>query len=358
MPVTVPDVAGAHLREICIFMHSSCIASLSLRRLRFRSKPGHEVPTTDSHRVALLGARGYAGQILHALMMHHPCISPVVLETREPSRASIDACRDCSAVALAVPEDAARAWASALQEHGLRTLDLSGAHRQQDGVHYGLPELMGPPPADARLVANPGCYPTATLMALRPLLRAQLVEPTPIAAIGTSGASGAGKGLRDDLHFCELHGNTFPYKVGEHRHIPEIERYLGTEISFVTQLIPVVRGLMVTAFVKPKVSPEEIASALRTAYAEAPYVTVLDKPGLGNGIRHVVGTHQAVIAVGPVTRSGVVPVMCTIDNLMRGAASQALHNLNLWLGLEPFAGLPDPCTEIPDTVAGMTRALQ
>ena len=84
---------------------------------------------------------------------------------------------------------------------------------------------------------------------------------------------------------------------------------------------------------------------------------MLDAPGQGCAIRQVVGTHQAVVAVGPVARSGVVPVFCTIDNLMRGAASQALHNLNLWLQLDPFAGLPQPMTELPDSVAGMTRML-
>jgi N-acetyl-gamma-glutamyl-phosphate reductase len=315
------------------------------------------VGNDETIRVALVGTTGYAGQVLHALLMHHPCISPVVLQTREPSAAAMDACRDCRAVLLATPEEASRAWVAAVREHGLRALDLSGAHRLDDDVHYGIPELWGAPDPEVRVVANPGCYPTATLLALRPLLQGEVIEPDRISVVGCSGTSGAGKGLRDDLHFSELYGNFFPYKVGEHRHTPEIERYLGTEVNFVTQLLPVVRGLMVTAFVAPRVDPEEIASTLRTTYEAHPYVTILPDPGVGLAIRHVVGTHQAVLAVGPTTRSGLVPVFCSIDNLMRGAASQAVHNLNLWMGLSPFAGLPEPMDAPPTGVPGMTRML-
>jgi N-acetyl-gamma-glutamyl-phosphate reductase len=315
------------------------------------------VASSTMHPIALVGARGYAGQLLHALIMHHPCMSPVVLDAREPNDEVIDTCRGCAAVALALPEDAARTWAAALQARGLRVLDLSGAHRREPTAHYGIPELHGPPPPDTRLVANPGCYPTATLLALAPCLRADLVEPDGIAIVGQSGTSGAGKGMRDDLHFSELFGNTFVYNVGRHRHTPEIEHHLGAPVSFVTSLLPIVRGLLVTAFVRPKVSPTELLEALRARYADAPWITVLDEPGQGLGVRHVVGTHQAVIAVGPEARSGVVPLFASIDNLMRGAASQALHNLNLWLGLEPSLGLPPPLSQSPDGVPGMTRML-
>ena len=315
------------------------------------------VVTSGNHTVALVGARGYSGQVLHALLMHHPCISPVVVEAREPSDAATEALRGCAAVVLALPEEASRAWASALQGRGLRVLDLSGAYRRDPAAHYGIPELHGAPPADVRLVANPGCYPTATLMAVLPCVRADLVEREGIAVLGQSGTSGAGKGLRDDLHFSELFANTFVYNVGRHRHTPEIEHHLGAPVSFVSSLLPIVRGLIVTAFVRPKVSAEQLLEALKSAYADHRHVSVLDEPGQGLGVRHVVGTHQAVLAVGPQTRSGVVPLFASIDNLMRGAASQALHNLNLWLGLEPTLGLPPPMATVPDGVPGMTRML-
>lgn len=307
--------------------------------------------------VAIVGAGGYAGQILHALLMHHPCIEPRIITEREPSGKALAACAACDVVALATPSDVALTFAGVLLRRGHRVLDLSDAHRREDGAHYGLPELMGPPTPNAPLVANPGCYPTATLLLLRPLLGARLIHPEPISVLGASGASGAGKGLRPDLHFCELHDNTFPYRVGRHRHTPEIEHVLGTPVSFVTQLLPVVRGMLVTAFVRPRTSPAHLLDGLRAAYETHPWVTVLPEPGPGLGVRHVVGTHQALLAVGPEARGGVVPVFSAIDNLMRGAASQAVHNLNLWLGLEPGLGLPPPLTTPPQDLPGMSRML-
>lgn len=318
------------------------------------SPSGFETVDGPRVHVGLVGARGYAGQVLHALFMQHPCIEAEIVEAHDPGPAVFEACRGLDVVALAVPEAPAHVWASGLLERGVRVLDLSGAHRQVDGIHYGLPELMGAPPKDARLVANPGCYPTATLVPLAALRRAGVIEDEPLAVVGQSGSSGAGKGLREDLHFSELHDNVFPYKVGTHRHVPEIERYLGAAISFVTELLPIVRGLLVTAFVRPRpgLSPGDLEAALVRTYAPHPYVTVIGEAGLGLGVRHVVGTHQAVVAVGPVARGGVVPVFCAIDNLMRGAASQAVHNLNLWLGLPAFAGLPKPLPA-PQGVPGM-----
>jgi N-acetyl-gamma-glutamyl-phosphate reductase len=289
--------------------------------------------------------------------MHHPCAHPIVVDARGPEADAVAALRSCDAVALAVPEEPARAWAEALAAVDVRVLDLSGAHRRVDGVHYGIPELFGAPPQQAKLVANPGCYPTATLLALAPLVRAKLVDNAGIPVVGCSGTSGAGKALRDDLHFSELHGNLFPYAVGTHRHAPEIEHHLGASVAFVTQLVPVVRGLMITAFVRSEHAPALLRDALRASYESHPWITVLAEPGLGLGLRHAVGTHQAIVAVGPSAKGGVVPIFCTIDNLMRGAASQALHNLNLWLGLPPDAGLPAPMRSIPDGVPGMTRML-
>lgn len=304
-----------------------------------------------------MGTTGYAGQVLHALLMHHPCITPTVIDAREPNAHALEQCAGCDVVALATPSDAARVWTEPLRAAGHRVLDLSDAHRRVEGVHYGLPELFGAPPAADTLVANPGCYPTATLLVLRPLLTAGLIAAEGIAVVGASGASGAGKGLRPDLHFCELHDNVFPYKVGEHRHIPEIEHHLGAPISFVTQLLPIVRGMLVTAFVRPKGTPAQLTDGLRATYETHPWITVLPTAGAGLGVRHVVGSHQALVGVGPSARAGVVPVFCSIDNLMRGAASQALHNINLWLGLAPHLGLPAPLAPHTRTLPGMTRML-
>jgi N-acetyl-gamma-glutamyl-phosphate reductase len=314
------------------------------------------VPTrvsTTQFELGIVGATGYAGQVLHALTMQHPCITPFVPNARTPGDLDADALarlRECSVVALALPSEAAIEWTEALTHLRVaKILDLSDARRRDGAVHYGLPELFGAPPPDARLVANPGCYPTATLLGLRPLLERELIAAQPIAVLGTSGASGAGKGLADRLHFCNLAGNSFPYKVGEHRHVPEIERHLGhgVAINFVTQLLPVVRGMLVTSFVAARVAPTRLREALLDHYATHPWITVLEQPDEGLGLGHVVGTHQAVLAIGPVERSGLVPVFASIDNLMRGAASLALHNINLWLGLPAGLGLPAPLPSPP-----------
>lgn len=264
----------------------------------------------------------------------------------------------CDAVAMALPREAAKEWVSALKlasgGHMPKILDLSDAHRleapdheaEPGDVHYGLPELYGAPASDCSMVANPGCYPTATLLALRPLLEEGLIDNGSISVLGASGASGAGKGLADHLHFCNLSENVFPYNVGKHRHQPEIEKHLGhdAQINFVTTLLPIVRGLQVSAFVRPKpgVSAAQIREALVEKYADHRWVTVLSEPGQGLGLRHVIGSHQAVIAVAPEVQAGQVAVFCSIDNLMRGAASQAVHNLNLWFGLFAGLGLPAP----------------
>lgn len=309
------------------------------------------MPQHGDIQVGLVGITGYAGQVLHALLTQHPCMDPVVIEARTPADlrgAEAADLAELDAVCLALPGEASAVWTEHLlglvmsRGKAPRVLDLSDHHRRDEGVHYGQPELFGPPPPDAKLVANPGCYPTATLLALRPLLDAGVIEGSGIAVVGASGASGAGKGVAEHLHFCALESNLFPYKVGSHRHIPEIEKHLGAPISFVTELLPVVRGILVTAFVRPTASPEVVHETLRSAHVDHPYVTVLDEPGQACGLRQVVGTHQAVLAVGPTERSGLLPVFATIDNLMKGAASQAVHNLNLWLGLEPHLGLPAP----------------
>jgi N-acetyl-gamma-glutamyl-phosphate reductase len=306
--------------------------------------------------IALLGATGYAGQVLHALLLHHPRMEPVVVDPRETTAAIVSRCRDVAAVALALPDDTALVISEALVDAGIKVIDLSSAQRTKAAIHYGLPELFGAPPQGTTLVSNPGCYPTATLLATAPLVRAGLVDRS-VAVVGCSGTSGAGKALREDLHFSELFGNFFPYKVGQHKHSAEISHWLGADVSLVTQLVPIVRGLGITAFVRTDREPAELLACLRAAYENAPWITVASEPGEALGVRHVVGTHQAVVAVGPRKDGGLVPVFGAIDNLMRGAASQALHNLELWLDVPVGLGLPAPLSRAPVGTPGMGRQL-
>ncbi|MGB1701479.1 MAG: hypothetical protein ACPHRO_16095, partial [Nannocystaceae bacterium] len=158
--------------------------------------------------IALVGCSGYAGRVLATLIDAHPhfhrdaCPEPRTIPTDD---ARLESLASADAVVLALPAAPARQWTEVLMQREIhRVLDLSDAHRRDPGVHYALREVCGPTPHDARLVANPGCYPTATLLALAPLVRDGLVRDDGVCVVGASGATGAGKGLRDDLHFCHL----------------------------------------------------------------------------------------------------------------------------------------------------------
>ncbi len=354
MAARQPRSAPINMQTYSIFMHASPIAKGPVAGVREVGYAAN-MPHSATKEVTLLGSSGYAGQAAHALLTHHPDLhawTPSARAAGDLRPVEADRILKSEAVLLALPADPSRRWVGRLRELGVRRiLDLSDAFRRDPEAHYGIPERFGAPPEGTTLVANPGCYPTASLLALHPLVSGGLVEPEGIAIVGASGASGAGKGLREDLHFSHLHDNLFPYNVGRHRHVPEIEHHLGAPVSFVTELLPIVRGLMVTAFVRPKVPAAELRTAMKAAYEAHPYVTVVDEPDARIGLRHVVGTHQALVAVGPEERSGLVPVFCAIDNLMRGAATQALHNLNLWLGLPFDAGLP-PALPPTGTVPG------
>lgn len=303
---------------------------------------------SETFNIAILGAGGYAGTVLCNLLRSHPILHPRPLgrmPAPAPDASDLGPLADCDAVVLAVPSDVSARWRLPLmQSDAPRVLDLSDLHRRTPNVPYALRELAGAAPVDAPLVANPGCYPTATLLALAPLQRAGLIAPDGVGVVGSSGASGAGKSLREDLHFCQLESNVHPYNVGHHRHQPEIQHHLGAPVSLVTQLLPLSRGLTVTAFVRPAegVRPEDLRDCLEAHYDGAPYVHVLDCPDARVGLKTTVGSHDARIGVGPTAHGGLVPVVASIDNLMRGAASQALVALNDMFGLDPWLGLDPP----------------
>jgi N-acetyl-gamma-glutamyl-phosphate reductase len=195
----------------------------------------------------------------------------------------------------------------------------------------------------ARLVANPGCYATSVLLPLVPLLRDQLVEPDDIVVDAKSGASGAGRALREDLLFCELADDFSAYSPGRsHRHVGEMEAVLEERtgkrvaLTFCPHLLPVKRGILSALYVRPRASLLRLQEALRGAYAGSPFVRVVEAPPR---LSDVDGTNDCLISVHE-GAPGRAIVFSALDNLLKGAAGQAVQNLNLALGWPETAGLP------------------
>jgi len=239
---------------------------------------------------------------------------------------------------------------------GVRVVDLSGAFRLRDAAlypkfygfqhprpdllaeaFYGLPELH-PAPRGTRLVANPGCYPTAAALPLVPLIEAGLLAPDPLIVDAASGVTGAGRKATEDYSFTEIDGDFRAYKVLRHQHQPEIAQTLGRPLTFTPHLLPVKRGILATCYARLAAGkdPQSLRAALLHKYAEAPFVEVLDAPDQVS-LKGVNGTNQCQIAVA--SEGGVVVAIAAIDNLVKGAAGQAVQNLNLISGWPQTAGL-------------------
>jgi N-acetyl-gamma-glutamyl-phosphate reductase len=313
---------------------------------------------------AILGASGYAGQETLDRVLAHPELELVALGSDslagrgasaldvrlnghlpafEPNEEALAAGADVvfaclgneDAAALAPPEDAV-------------VVDLSGAHRLKDAAlydewygfehplpgslsewSYAVPELA--PPA-SRLVANPGCYATATLLALAPV--ADLIDRRSVVVDAKSGVSGAGRALKESSHAGAVLENVAPYRVGTHQHSPEIEQALGFAVCFVPHLLPVRRGLLVTCYV----DGDGVSERLEETYAGAPLVRVLPD-GVAPELARVQNTDTAELGVFEDRATGKTIIVCALDNLGKGAAGQAVQNANLALGLPETAGL-------------------
>ncbi len=224
---------------------------------------------------------------------------------------------------------------------GTVVVDLSGAHRLTDDAvatawygaapgawSYGLPELF---PPHGPLIANPGCYATAALLALAPLAG----SITGAVVDAKSGVSGAGKSLKASSHAGFVLENISPYAVGAHRHAPEIAQQLGTAVCFVPHLLPVRRGLLATCYVQ---TDADAHALLEAAYAASPVVRVLPA-GVTPELTRVQGTDAAELGAFTDGETGTTIVICALDNLGKGAAGQAVQNANLALGLDETAGL-------------------
>jgi N-acetyl-gamma-glutamyl-phosphate reductase len=340
-----------------------------------------------SPRVIVAGATGFAGALAAHLLWRHPRFElaavtgrsevgrpledlypryrvPLSIEQLDLERLTGGADSDAgiAAAIVAYPHAAAAPTVGALHERGVRVIDLSADFRLSDlatyerwyGAHpapellseavYGLSELHREEIAKASIVANPGCYPTASVLALAPLARAGLIADLVIDA--KQGISGAGRAFDETTHLSMAGENILPYKVAAHRHTPEIEEQLDAldpahpalKVQFQAHLVPLDQGELASCYVTPTraVSAEELSELFATAYREEPFVEVVDAPP---GVREVRETNFCRIFAVADEHTGKLLVFSAIDNLWKGTSSQAIQNLNLMFDLPETEGL-------------------
>lgn len=317
--------------------------------------------TENAIRVAVVGATGYAGAELAAILARHSGASLVGTFDSSFTIEALDAAKP-ELVFLATPNEVSNDVAPKLLASGMRVIDLSGAFRLHEAdlypqwygfAHsepklleeavYGLTEFCNGELKKARLVANPGCYPTSVLLALRPLT--YLIDrDQPVIVDSKSGVSGAGKKADLSYSFAELFGNFKAYGVGTHRHEPEIRQglHLGQRATlvFVPHLLPTVRGILSTMHISftRSITAEEIAQLYTDAYANAPLVKVLPHGQLPE-LKNVVNKPHAEIGYTLLQGGRRAVVVSVIDNLLKGAASQAVQNFNRMYGYPETEGL-------------------
>ena len=336
-------------------------------------------------RVGILGATGYAGSELVRLLLQHggveltmltsksyegqkiseiyPALRGVcdmVLTSAEPEKVA----ENCDVVFTALPHGASKEVIPKLYALGLKVIDLSGDYRYNDPAVYeawynqphsspellevsvyGMPELHREAIKKTRLIGNPGCYTTCSILGLAPLLKNGVVEPKHIIIDAKSGVSGAGRGLAVDFHFCECTENMKAYKVATHRHTSEIEQELsllaGTDIvlSFTPHLVPMKRGIYATIYadLKAPKKKEELLKLYHDFYDGEPFIRIYDS-GLPES-NHVAGSNFVDIGLCVDERLNRVIVVSAIDNLVKGAAGQAVQNMNLLCGFPETQGL-------------------
>lgn len=334
----------------------------------------------NNHKVGVVGFRGYSGAELVGLLTRHPQAEPILLEHRpdtqdraqpigfaQPWRLpcspeSVRAER-LAVVFLATPADVSMELAPVLLEAGAKVIDLSGAFRFKDAAAYarwykekhtapellaeavyGLPEFCRQRIRAARLIANPGCYPTAANLAIRPLIADGVVDrKAGIVCDAKSGVSGAGRKLSLKTSFCEVTENFSAYSILDHRHVPEVLTVSGleeAEFSFSAHLLPIDRGILETIYFRAQEigSAAELLGIYQNHYQNESFVR-LYQPGTFPDIRSVDRTNFCDIGVKYDASTGRAVVVSAIDNLVKGAAGQAVQNMNLLLGLPETAGL-------------------
>ena len=337
-----------------------------------------------SARVAVLGASGYTGGELLRLLAGHPDAEVVAVGASEragravgdvhPHLAALgdlvleelgpDVADRCDVAFLALPHGTSAAIAPDLLARGARVVDLAGDFRLPadeypawygfehpspawlDKAVYGLPELFRADIPGAQLVANPGCFPTAVALALAPAARGGMLG-APVIVDAKTGVSGAGAKPTTTVHYAHTEGSVRPYRVGSHQHTPEIERALSAagggdvRVTFVPHLVPAVRGVLVTCYAPftDGATAGDVDRAIHEAYDDEPFVRVLDD-GVMPDPKRVTGTNVCEIGVGMDARTGTAIVAAAVDNLVKGAAGQAIQNMNLLCGFDETTALP------------------
>ena len=318
---------------------------------------GELVKLVDNHAaldLVYLGAHSHAGQALSDVHPQLPGGDRLLGPLDRTAAGQIDL------AFLALPHGASALLGEQLAGEGVKVIDLGSDFRfdtveryeeaygsshplpaQLGQWRYGLPELFDLGGADR--VASPGCYPTATLLAVAPLLKEGLIEPTGIVADCLSGVSGAGRSLKEELLFGEVAEGVRAYGVTSHRHRPEIEmaldNYAGTDsvVTFTPHLVPIQRGLLATVTSRLTSNSGSPADLLKDVYDKCQFIDVIDRPPQ---TRWVAGSNRALVAAFIDQRQGVVITQCAIDNLLKGAAGQAIQAANIVFGLDEAAGLP------------------
>lgn len=336
-------------------------------------------------RVGIIGGTGYAGAELVRLLSGHPGVTLSVITSRQFAGARFSdvypamkgvvdtACEayrperfadGIDLVFLALPHEVPMSMVPALLEQGVRVVDLSAdfrfddpalyesvyqAHRAPELLAetvYGLSEIYRDQICGGRLIGNPGCYPTSVLLPLVPLLKNQLVDAAGLVADSKSGVSGAGRSPAVASLYCEVAESFKPYKVAEHRHAPEMAMILSREagapvhITFVPHLVPMSRGMQTTIYatLADGVAPGTIRECLTDVYADKPFVRICKDTQLPNSL-HVRGTNFCDIGIRYDAAGRRLILMSAIDNLVKGAAGQAVQNMNLMLGFDETLGL-------------------
>lgn len=335
--------------------------------------------------VGIIGATGYVGQQLVGLVYKHPNCNinfmssntyagkpfsdvygqykgVIDMECIETSRVG-EHLSNLDLVFVALPHGMSFEIVKTCIEKNIKVIDIGADFRLKDvniykdwyeldhqavelneGAVYGLPEIYGKEIKNAWTVANPGCYPTATILGLMPLLKTSLIDKSSIIIDGKSGVSGAGRSAKVDSLYGEVNESSRAYSVASHRHTPEIEQELSSiskadvKISFTPHLLPMNRGILITSYVKleKEVSQEDLYRLYRDEYKGAPFIRVIDDLPQTKWVR---GSNFCDIALRVDKRTGRVIVLSAIDNMMKGAAGQAIQNLNIMFGLDEGTGL-------------------